>query len=118
MVSQSLVDSLALIMHAIQETNARRKESMKPELHADYKDLCALSTLSSDGLLFGKNLQEQVKEINDTNRVTNQKYNQQIGRIDIPLTMQDPNKGVSHGVMQAFLAKCPPPYAASRGRGT
>lgn len=62
------LDSISLLANANSELNIRRKELIKPDLHADYKHLCSSSTPVSTEL-FGDDISKQVKEMTEVNRV-------------------------------------------------
>ena len=63
------MDRVLLLANANMELNVRRREALRPELHASYRYLCAPSNpISSE--LFGDDLPKAVKDITDTNRIT------------------------------------------------
>ena len=63
------MDGVLLLANANMEVNVRRREALRPELHASYRYLCATSNpISSE--LFGDDLPKAVKDITDTNRIT------------------------------------------------
>ena len=68
-VVNNLMDGMLLLANANMELNVRRREALRPELHASYRYLCAPSNpISSE--LFGDDLPKAVKDITDTNRIT------------------------------------------------
>ena len=68
-VVNNLMDGVFLLANANMELNVRRREALRPELHASYRYLCAPSNpISSE--LFGDDLPKAVKDITDTNRIT------------------------------------------------
>ena len=68
-VVNNLMDGVLLLANANMELNVRRREALRPELHASYRYHCAPSNpISSE--LFGDDLPKAVKDITDTNRIT------------------------------------------------
>ena len=68
-VVNNLMDGVLLLANANMELNVRRREALRPELHASYRYLCAPSNPISSELL-GDDLPKAVKDITDTNRIT------------------------------------------------
>ncbi|XP_070556039.1 uncharacterized protein [Ptychodera flava] len=66
-------DALALIAHGNYELNLRRKELMRQEIHLKFRQLCGKSTPITK-MLFGDDLSKQVKDMNETNRLSNNVY--------------------------------------------
>ena len=62
------LNAFALIANGHMEISHRRREMIRPDLNAGYRELCSQNTPITDNL-FGNELAKQVKEINDTNRV-------------------------------------------------
>lgn len=58
------LDAFALFAHANQEINQRRREVIKPDLNARFKDLAKNQPVTDK--LFGDELSQQVKDINET----------------------------------------------------
>jgi hypothetical protein len=67
-VVKLLTEGSALILDANLELNFRRRESMLPDWNSRYKQLCS-THLPFTTLLFGDELTQQVKNINETNKV-------------------------------------------------
>ena len=68
-VVNNLMDGVLLLTNANTELNVRRREALRPELHASYRYLCAPSNpISSE--LFVDDLPKANKDITDTNRIT------------------------------------------------
>ena len=68
-VVNNLMDGVLLLANANTELNVRRREALRPELHASYRYLCAPSNpISSE--LFVDDLPKANKDITDTNRIT------------------------------------------------
>ena len=68
-VVNNLMDGVLLLANANMELNVRRRDALRPELHASYRYLCAPSNpiyLES----FGDDLPKAVKGITDNNRIT------------------------------------------------
>ena len=65
---KSLVDALALFGHANQEINQRRRDDQKGDLNQAYKSIGKMDKCHPS-LLYGDDLANRVKSINDTNRV-------------------------------------------------
>ena len=65
----NLMDGVLLLANANMELNVRRREALRPELHASYRYLCAPSNPISLEL-FEDDLPKAVKDITDTNRIT------------------------------------------------
>ena len=65
---KTLVDSLALFGHANQEINQRRRDDQKSDLNQAYKSIGKMDKCHPS-LLYGDDLANRVKSINDTNRV-------------------------------------------------
>ena len=70
----NLFDSVAILGHAVTELNFRRRELIKPDLNQQYSTLCS-TRVPVTGLLFGDNLSQQCKDIQDTNKL-GQKFGQ------------------------------------------
>ena len=65
------LDSLTLISHSVYEANLIRRELIRPDLNEHYKQLCSSQTPISK-FLFGDDLPKAVKEISQTNKVSQQ----------------------------------------------
>ena len=65
---KTLVDALALFGHANQEINQRRRDDQKGDLNQEYKSLGKMDKCHPS-LLYGDDLANRIKSINDTNRV-------------------------------------------------
>ena len=65
-----LVDALALLSYANQDVNQRRREDHRSDLNQAYKSLCNSDTDGS-AWLYGDDLANRIKSINETNRVAN-----------------------------------------------
>ncbi|XP_038051565.1 uncharacterized protein LOC119724536 isoform X2 [Patiria miniata] len=63
-----LLDAIAVIGHANHELNMRRRELIKPDLNKQFSGLCS-SHVPVTGLLFGDNLPQQCKDIQQTNKI-------------------------------------------------
>ena len=63
------LDSLTLIAHSVYEANLVRRELIRPDLNDQYKQLCSSQTPISK-FLFGDDLPKAVKEISETNKVS------------------------------------------------
>lgn len=63
------LDSLTLISHSVYEANLIRRELIRPDLNEHYKQLCSSQTPISK-FLFGDDLPKAVKEISETNKVS------------------------------------------------
>ena len=72
-----LLDSVAIIGHAVTELNLRRRELIKPDLNQQYATLCS-AQVPITGLLFGDNLSQQCREIQETNKL-GQKFGHRSG---------------------------------------
>lgn len=62
-------DALALLGSANIDFNLFRRELIKPELNSEYKNLCDKSTPVSK-FLFGDNVSQQLRDINDANKLS------------------------------------------------
>ena len=65
----NLMDGVLLLANANMELNVRRREALRPELHASYRYLCTPSNPISLELS-GDDLPKAVKDITDTNKIT------------------------------------------------
>ena len=65
-----LLDAVAIIGHANYELNLRRRELIRPDLNQQFGSLCSTQVPVTD-LLFGGNLPEQCKNIQETNKLGN-----------------------------------------------
>ncbi|KAK6169693.1 hypothetical protein SNE40_020688 [Patella caerulea] len=76
-----LTDSIALLASANADINGRRRIWMKGEVHSNYRSLC---TLKGDNgtLLFGSDLSQKLKDISETNRVSQKANNRYYGYRD------------------------------------
>ena len=63
-----MLDSVAIIVYANNELNLRRRELIKPDLNRQYASLCS-TQVPVTGLLFGDNLSQQCKDIQETNKL-------------------------------------------------
>ena len=63
------VDALACFGHANTNLNYRRRELLRPHIHADFRHLCS-STVPFTTQLFGDDISKTVKEIQEINRVS------------------------------------------------
>ena len=63
------LDSLTLMAHSVYEVNLSRRELIRPDLNEQYKQLCSSQTPISK-FLFGDDLPKAVKEISETNKVS------------------------------------------------
>jgi len=63
------LDSLTLMSHSVYEANLVRRELIRPDLNEHYKQLCSSQTPISK-FLFGDDLPKAVKEISETNKVS------------------------------------------------
>ena len=63
------LDSLTLRAHSVYKLNLCRRELIRPDLNDQYKQLCSSQTPISK-LLFGDDLRKAVKEISETNKVS------------------------------------------------
>ena len=93
------MDGVLLLANANTELNVRRREALRPELHASYRYLCALSNpIWSE--LFGDDLPKAVKDITDTKRITSklqrdkEEENPKVSALN-PKSTQHPNSEVS-----------------------
>ena len=62
------LDALSLLTHVNYELNMQRKQLMKPDIGKDYAALCSPHVPFTD-LLFGDDLQKQLKDIGDVNKI-------------------------------------------------
>ena len=63
------LDSLTLMANFVYEFNLSRRELIRPDLNEEYKQLCSSQTPTSK-FLFGDDLPKAVKEISETNKVS------------------------------------------------
>ncbi|KAK3099174.1 hypothetical protein FSP39_000526 [Pinctada imbricata] len=63
-----LMESVSLLAYANEDLNQLRKNNIKNELNHDFRSLCSSQTPVTE-YLFGDNISEQVKTIQDTNKV-------------------------------------------------
>ena len=63
-----LLDGYALFANANQELNQRRRDLIKPDLNDKFAQLCSLEKPGTT-LLFGTDLPQAIKDINETNKV-------------------------------------------------
>ena len=66
---ESLMEATSMMAFANDDINTIRKNSIKSELNHDYRSLCSSQTPVTE-YLFGDNISEQVKAIQDTNKVS------------------------------------------------
>jgi len=62
------LEALSLLSHANYEINVQRKLLMKHDIGKDYAYLCS-SQIPFSGMLFGDDLQKQLKDIGDQNKI-------------------------------------------------
>ena len=67
-IKQFGLDALSLLTHVNYELNMQRKQLMKPDIGRDYASLCSPHVPFTD-LLFGDDLQKQLKDIGDVNKI-------------------------------------------------
>ena len=70
----NLLDAVAIIGYAVTELNLRRRELIKPDLNSQFASLCS-AQVPITGYLFGDNLSQQCKDIQETNKL-GQKFGQ------------------------------------------
>ena len=63
-----LVDAIALLSHANQDSNQNRRDDLKGELNSAYRGL-SKGDVSTSSLLYGDDLTSRIKDINEANRV-------------------------------------------------
>jgi hypothetical protein len=68
MVASNLVDATALIGHVSKELSFKRRESIRPFLHHDFKQACS-RTNKVESLLFGSDLAATAQKIKNTSKV-------------------------------------------------
>ena len=66
-----LLDAVAVMGHANHELNMRRREFIKPDLNRQFAGLCS-PHVPVTGFLFGDNLPQQCKDIQQTNKIGQQ----------------------------------------------
>ena len=74
-IKSVITDILRLNSAAFTELSLIRKESIKPGLTDQFKPLCNTSTedtYNSTELLFGENLNQKIKDLSETSKLTNQ----------------------------------------------
>ena len=79
------LDSLTLLSHSVYEANLIRRELIRPDLNELYRQLCSSQTPISK-FLFGDDLPKAVKEISETNKVSQRVSHSKHG----PLSNMDP----------------------------
>ena len=65
-----LTDSVALVGQVHKEISFKRREAIRPYLHADYKQACS-RTVKPSKLLFGEDLSKTLQELKSTNKIMN-----------------------------------------------
>ena len=65
---RKLTDAVAFVSQANHDIYAKRRESIKPELHQDYRPLCSPSNPVTEWL-FGDDLSKKVKDMTEVNKV-------------------------------------------------
>lgn len=68
MVASNLVDATALIGHVSKELSFKRRESIRPILHNDFKQACSRDN-KVESLLFGSDLAATAQKIKNTSKV-------------------------------------------------
>ena len=68
LIKQFGLDALSLLTRVNYELNMQRKQLMKPDIGKDYAALCSPHVPFTD-LLFGDDLQKQLKDIGDVNKI-------------------------------------------------
>ena len=68
LIKQFGLGALSLLTHVNYELNMQRKQLMKPDIGKDYAALCSPHVPFTD-LLFGDDLQKQLKDIGDVNKI-------------------------------------------------
>lgn len=63
-----LTDSVALVGQVHKEISFKRRETIRPYLHADYKQACS-RTVKPGKLLFGEDLSKTLQELKSTNKI-------------------------------------------------
>ena len=58
-----ILESITLILEVHHELNLRRREAIRPYLKDEFRPLCSKNTKPSNDLLFGDNLDEQIKQL-------------------------------------------------------
>ena len=58
-----ILESITLLLEVHHELNLRRREAIRPSLKDEFRPLCSKNTKPSNDLLFGDNLDEQIKQL-------------------------------------------------------
>lgn len=67
-LKQLAKDSLHMLSHAVSASNQIRKDAIKQELDQKFHSICEASHTVSEKLLFGDNLNTELKELDDTKK--------------------------------------------------
>ena len=70
-VLKNILDSIVFNCQAIRELNQRRKELLKPSINKNFAHLCS-ATIPVTDELFGSDLSKQIKDLSETNKISNQ----------------------------------------------
>ena len=70
-VLKNILDSIVFNCQALRELNQRRKELLKPSINKNFAHLCSASIPVTDEL-FGSDLSKQIKDLSETNKISNQ----------------------------------------------
>lgn len=65
---RKLTDAIAFVSQANHDIYAKRRESIKPELHQDYRPMCSPSNSVTEWL-FRNDLSKKVKDMTEVNKV-------------------------------------------------
>ena len=72
-ILQNTADIIALLGHASNEITLKRKIALSSVIKPEYRSLCYASGTGTDEFVFGQNLENQLKEINVTSKLTTKK---------------------------------------------
>ena len=63
------VDAIALVGHVASELSALRREQLKPSFKHEFHAICANNASTTSNLLFGDDLEKQIRDAKETNRI-------------------------------------------------
>ena len=75
---RNLADAGAMIDHVNTDLSLLRRDTMRPTLHEDYRNLCN-PDLPITSLLLGDDLQKDMKDLKETSKIGNRVTNSQRG---------------------------------------
>ena len=111
-----ILESISLLLEVHHELNLRRRKAIRPSLKDEFRPLCRKNTKTINDLLFGDNIDEQIKQLQNERNLGS----------SLCKPSRDKNKGTYRNIYQPYnpnfinqtsgsYRKLPAPRPRSRG---